>query len=115
MQTRQTTLTPTQVEKLKNSNFEKDKLKIIFRAIEHARNGIIITDHQQPDEPIIYCNKAFLKLTGYTEGEVLGRNCRFLQGKERNQEARFALKEAVEKGKAVHLQIKNYRKNGEMF
>ena len=50
------------------------------RAIASSTNGIIITDAGQPDNPIVYVNPAFERLTGYSAEELIGRNCRFLQG-----------------------------------
>ncbi|HBY80544.1 MAG TPA: PAS domain-containing protein, partial [Cyanobacteria bacterium UBA11148] len=50
------------------------------RALAAASCGIIITDARQAHHPIIYCNPAFEKITGYSRKEVIGRNCRFLQG-----------------------------------
>jgi PAS domain S-box-containing protein len=103
-------------KKVRTHSTKRDRrLELMFAAIETARNGIIITDHRVADEPIIYCNKAFLELTGYSKEEVLGKNCRFLQGQDRNQEARFQLQRAVANGAAVHVQIRNYRKDGTMF
>jgi PAS domain S-box-containing protein len=54
-------------------------------------------------------------MTGYSQQEILGRNCRFLQGKDRDQEARFAMKQAIEKQQAAEVTIRNYRKDGELF
>ncbi len=50
------------------------------RAIAAAVNGIVLAAPRQPDCPLVYANAAFLRMTGYAEEEVLGRNCRFLQG-----------------------------------
>ncbi|GCE17312.1 PAS domain S-box protein [Dictyobacter kobayashii] len=97
------------------TNILEENVRLMHRAIDSARNGIIITDHQQPDDPIIYVNQAFLNLTGYSKDEIIGRNCRFLQGQDREQEARFQLKHAIQAGESLHVQIKNYRKDGTFF
>lgn len=57
-----------------------EALRLRDRAIAAANNGIVIADATQPDYPIIYCNPAFERMTGYSKEEILGHNCRFLQG-----------------------------------
>ncbi|MGB5238993.1 MAG: PAS domain S-box protein [Flavobacteriaceae bacterium] len=91
------------------------KLKIKGKALEFALNGIVITDAEQKDNPIIYYNRAFQKLTGYTNDEILGHNCRFLQGKDRNQEGIKKIREAVKTGSSCQVQVRNYKKDGTMF
>jgi PAS domain S-box-containing protein len=58
---------------------QDENLQLLERGIDASKNGIIITDPNQPDNPIIYTNKAFEQITGYTNEEVVGKNCRFLQ------------------------------------
>ncbi len=60
---------------------------VFFAAIEMTRMPMILTDPNLPDNPIVFANRAFQDLTGYTEEEVLGRNCRFLQGAHTDREA----------------------------
>ena len=65
----------------------------MFQAVESAQNGMVITYPNQQDNPIIYTNPAFTEITGYAADEILGRNCRFLQGVKiatRNHEKKFA-------------------------
>lgn len=69
----------------------------------------------QPDNPIIYCNKAFEKITGYAHNEIIGHNCRFLQAQDRMQEERETIKNAVKHGEECKVEIRNYRKNGTLF
>ncbi|GAB3423582.1 hypothetical protein GCM10027516_22940 [Niabella aquatica] len=90
-------------------------LELIVRAINESVSGIIITDNLQPDNPIIYCNTAFEKLTGYTRPEIIGHNCRFLQKQDLSQKERFILKEAIVKGESAVVEIRNYKKNGALF
>lgn len=99
---------------LSHQNTKKD-LELITKAIDASLSGIILTDNLQPDNPIIYCNAAFEKMTGYSRYEIIGHNCRFLQKDDRNQEVRFILRDAVVAGQDCVVEIRNYRKNGELF
>lgn len=85
------------------------------QALDASISGVIITDNIQPDNPIIYCNNAFEKISGYSRHEIIGHNCRFLQKDDLTQKARTALKDAVIKGAECFVEIRNYRKNGELF
>ena len=93
----------------------EDDLRLRNRALESLREGVIITDAQQPDNPIIYVNPAFTTLTGYSQEEVLGRNCRFLQGEDRDELARQTLRAAIEDGRSIQTVVRNYRKDGSQF
>ncbi|KPF43441.1 PAS domain-containing protein [Rhizobium sp. AAP43] len=84
-------------------------------AFKATRMPMLITDPRQDDNPIIFCNQAFLKLTGYTEDEMYGRNCRLLQGPETDPDAVRRLREAVDNAHDVSLDILNYRKDGSTF
>ncbi|MNS44209.1 Alkaline phosphatase synthesis sensor protein PhoR [compost metagenome] len=85
------------------------------RALDAIANGVLITDAGLPDNQIIYANEAFSRLTGYAAEEILGRNCRFLQGDDRAQPEIARLREAIASGQPVHLELRNYRKDGTMF
>ncbi|MCX8525546.1 PAS domain-containing protein [Chryseobacterium formosus] len=99
-----------------NQGTENDYLNNIYlQALNSAKSGIIITDNTQHDNPIIYCNKAFENITGYTHNEIIGHNCRFLQAQDRTQEERRIIKDAVKNGKECTVEIRNYRKNGTLF
>jgi len=89
--------------------------ELLYSALNASVSGIIITDNQQPDNPIIYCNTAFEKISGYGRAEIIGHNCRFLQGKDRGQKARQLIAEAVKNGETCRVEIRNYRKNGDLF
>ncbi|MCY0976725.1 PAS domain-containing protein [Chryseobacterium wangxinyae] len=93
----------------------KNNLEIYLKALNSANSGIIITDNTQPDNPIIYCNKAFETITGYHHNEIIGHNCRFLQAQDRAQPERDILKECIEKGEECRVEIRNYKKNGKLF
>ena len=84
--------------------------------LAHATSsGICVCDATQPDLPLVFVNKAFERMTGYPAEELLGRNLRFLQGADRGQEGRRILAEAIAAGEEAHVEIRNYRKDGEMF
>ncbi|UCE69078.1 MAG: PAS domain S-box protein [Flavobacteriaceae bacterium] len=85
------------------------------RALEAAGNGILISDARLPDMPIIYSNEAFSRITGYAREEVLGKNCRFLQGADTDREKVRAIREALEKGVPSRVVLRNYRKDGSLF
>ena len=85
------------------------------RALEAAGNGILISDARLPDMPVIYCNEAFSRITQYSREEVLGKNCRFLQGAETDPHKVGQIREALEKGVASRVVLRNYRKDGSLF
>jgi PAS domain S-box-containing protein len=87
----------------------------LWKAVESTRSAMIVTDSQRADNPIAYCNQAFLDLTGYDKNEVVGRNCRFLQGKDTDPAAIAKLKQAVADRQHLKIVIKNYRKDGTSF
>lgn len=93
----------------------QESLILRDRAIASVVSGVIITDPLQPDNPIIDANPAFERMTGYTKAEVMGRNCRFLQGPESQPEVIAFLHDAVVEGRECQAVIKNYRKNGTLF
>ncbi|WP_242695750.1 PAS domain-containing sensor histidine kinase [Desertivirga brevis] len=92
-----------------------NELDLMRKALDASITGVIITDNLLEDNPIIYCNAAFERMTGYVRHEVIGRNCRFLQKEDRQQDARLKIKEAVQKGLPCTVEIRNYKKNGNFF
>jgi PAS domain S-box-containing protein len=92
-----------------------DKLRLLERAVTASTNAIVITDPNQPDDPIVYVNPAFERTTGYAAEEVMGRNCRFLQGEDRDQPALEELRAAVHEGRHCTVVLRNYRKDGTLF
>lgn len=84
-------------------------------ALQEAPIGITISDPTRPDNPLIYVNDGFVEMTGYPHEEVLGRNCRFLQGPETRNEPVTQLREAVDSHQPVTVELRNYRKDGSMF
>jgi PAS domain S-box-containing protein len=92
-----------------------DKLRLLERAVTASTNSIVITDPNLPDDPLVYVNPAFEETTGYAAEEALGRNCRFLQGEDREQPALAELRRAVREGRHYTAVLKNYRKDGNLF
>jgi PAS domain S-box-containing protein len=89
--------------------------QILSKILDSSVNGITLADPDQPDMPIVYANKSFETMTGYSQEEIIGHNCRFLQGDERDQEARFQLRQAIDNCQPIEVNIRNYRKNGDLF
>ncbi len=84
-------------------------------AVRATRMPMVITDPAQADNPIVFCNEAFQELTGYTREEIVGRNCRFLQGPETNPDSVAKVRDAIEAGEDVDVDLLNYRKDGSTF
>ena len=91
------------------------QLNIKNNALASASNSIVIVDAQQPDTPIIYCNKAFEIMTGYSNEEILGRNSQFLHKDDRDQKEIRIMDNAIAKGEACNVIVRNYRKDGTLF
>ncbi len=85
------------------------------RALAATSCGIVISDACQADNPIIYCNQAFLEITGYSCEEVIGRNCRFLQGRDTDPQAVETIRQSIRAGQECQVVLKNYRKDGTPF
>ncbi|MFB2876273.1 PAS domain S-box protein [Floridanema aerugineum] len=90
-------------------------MRIYQRAMAAAINGIVITDASGPNLPVIYCNPAFEKTTGYTAEEIIGKNCRLLQGKDTDPNAIKQIRQAIRQGEECCVIVKNYRKDGTAF
>ena len=90
-------------------------LELKSRAINAARDGIVIVDALAPDMPIIWANRGFLDLCGYTLEEILGNNCRFLQGPSTDKEAVRRIREAIRQKTHIREDIMNFRKDGTLF
>jgi PAS domain S-box-containing protein len=93
----------------------EDKLRLHDRAMGASSCGITIADASLPDMPLIYVNDAFEHITGYPVPEVVGRNCRFLQGNDRDQPGVALVRDALRAGKDCTVVLRNYRKDGTLF
>ena len=92
-----------------------DQLALKDRALDVAAEGITIADARLPDRPLIYANEGFERVTGYAVGEVLGRNCRFLQGPGSDPAAVAEIRAAVAEQRECLVEILNYRRDGTTF
>jgi PAS domain S-box-containing protein len=88
---------------------------VLALAIAAAPTGITVADPALPDCPLVFINPAFTKMTGYPAEEVLGRNCRFLQGRGTEKESVRTLRLAVAAAKPITLEFTNHRKDGRRF
>ncbi len=93
----------------------QETVKLRDQALTASIVGIVIADARLPDMPLIYVNPAFERITGYSAAEVLGYNCRFLQGKKTNQPAVARLRAAIKAGEHCTVTLLNYRKDGAPF
>jgi PAS domain S-box-containing protein len=93
----------------------EQQLTLFGRAIDSAAQGITIADAEQADTPLIYANEGFEQITGYSVQNVLGRNCRFLQGENTEQARVEELREAIEAERPVAVDLLNYRQDGTPF
>ena len=89
--------------------------QVLSAILDECVNGVTLADPDLDDAPIVYANKAFEKLTGYSQEDIIGHNCRFLQGEDRQQSARFEIAEAMKKHEGVEVTLRNYKKDGTLF
>ena len=89
--------------------------QILTQILDGSVNGITLSDPDQDDNPIVYANKAFEQITGYSKEETVGRNCRFLHDQAKDQEELQPIRDAIKNAHPVEVTLKNFRKNGELF
>lgn len=92
-----------------------DRRELAFIAVERTRMPMVVSDPRQPDNPIVLANQAFFDMCGYTKEEVLGRNCRFLQGPETSPAAIEELRRGIAEQREVTVELLNYRRDGSSF
>ncbi|WP_346750207.1 PAS domain-containing protein [Splendidivirga corallicola] len=93
----------------------EENIRIRERALSAIGTGVVITDYNLPDNPVIYCNPANQVITGYSPEEIIGKNLRFLQNEDRNQKALDKLREAIKEKKDCKVLLRNYKKDGTFF
>jgi PAS domain S-box-containing protein len=92
-----------------------DRQDLALIAVERTRMPMVVADALRPDWPIVLANQAFLDLTGFKAHEVLGRNCRFMQGEGTSPDAVRRLHEGMAREETVDVELLNYRKDGTTF
>lgn len=100
---------------LANDDHKVEELAFIKKALDFTRAGLILTNPALPDNPIVYANQGFLDMTGYTKEEIVGQNCRFLQGEKTNRDTVQQIRDAIREEKSVNVQILNYTKENQPF
>ncbi len=81
-------------------------------AVRATRMPMVITNPALPDNPIVFANEAFQSLTGYNREEIIGLNCRFLQGPKTDMRQVSRIRDAIAAGEAIDVDLLNYRKDG---
>ena len=89
--------------------------RLLAAAVEGAPVAYAIVDALQPDMPLVYVNDYFVELTGYQPAEVIGRNCRFLQGPDTDSRDVDRIRDAIARKQPLYLELVNYRKDGQPF
>ena len=89
--------------------------ELLEKAIQASSEGFVIADARMKDNPLIYVNPGFERLTGYQSEEVLNKNCRFLQGTDVKQLGLDTLRQAMREGQPCLVKLRNYRKDGSLF
>jgi sigma-B regulation protein RsbU (phosphoserine phosphatase) len=97
------------------SDSDNRLIDLLERAIDATAEGITISDALQPGNPVIFVNKGFERLTGYAAHEILGKNCRFLQGPQSDLYTVREVRQAIEQGIECTVELLNYRKDGTRF
>ncbi len=92
-----------------------DEHPLDFSLLECLPTEIVLADARHPDYPIVYVNPTFEAVTGYRREEVIGKNPRFLQGDDCNQDALTVIREALNNHRACQVELRNYRKDGSLF
>jgi len=89
--------------------------KNVFAAYDEAKESVTLSDATHPEMPLVYANRGFELMTGYKVEDVIGRNCRFLQGHLRSQEAARSIRGAIHDRSSCLVELVNFRKDGSQF
>lgn len=89
--------------------------KISDSRLDPSVQALTLSDIRAPDAPLVYVNRGFEKMTGYERADVIGRNCRFLQGPDTSGDAVMQMRAAIANGEHLLIDMINYRKNGTSF
>ncbi|UQN09288.1 PAS domain S-box protein [Deinococcus sp. QL22] len=90
-------------------------VQLLSQVVGSSVVGTVITDALQDDQPMVYVNPAFERMSGYLAAELLGRNCRLLQGHDRDQPGVREIRQAIEQQQSVTVTLRNYRQDGRLF
>ncbi len=96
-------------------DYEHGRADPFAAAVRATRMPMVITDPAQTDNPIVFCNEAFQTLSGYDRSEIIGRNCRFLQGRDTDREQVAKVRRAIDAQTDIAVDLLNYRKDGSAF
>ncbi|GAB2713148.1 PAS domain S-box protein [Halomonas garicola] len=88
---------------------------LLERIVDASEDGIVVAEQEGDEHILIYVNKGFERLTGYSADDILYRDCRFLQGDDRDQEALGTIRRALKQGQPSREVLRNYRKDGTLF
>lgn len=89
--------------------------ELLERIVDASEDGIVVAEQEGDENILIYVNKGFERLTGYSADEILYRDCRFLQNDDRDQDALQAIRLALKEGRPSREVLRNYRKDGSAF
>lgn len=88
---------------------------LLVKALQSSQPSFCVTDPQMPDNPIVYASESFIELTGYERSQVLGRNCRFLQGPDTDPDAVAKIRKGIEEGTDTSVHLRQYKADGTVF
>ena len=106
---------PPHLAGMANHDMGDDHNTIFFAAVKTTRMPMIVTDPNKPDNPIVFANPAFMNMTGYDWHELVGHNCRLLQGPDTDRDTVAEVRRAIEQRRETSVEILNYKKNGASF
>lgn len=104
--------TPTRAQQQESLG---ETIRLLNRVFYEAVPSIVVTDPHLPDNPVVYHNPAFERVSSYSKDEIDGRNCRFLQGEETDENVAAELRRAIREERSFHGTLRNYRKDGTLF